>query len=35
LHVPVDGWNGEKIDAMERDPLLDRMFLYTHADCAL
>lgn len=30
LHVPVDGWNGEKIETMERDPLLDRMFLQTH-----
>lgn len=32
LHAPVDGWNGEKIDAMERDPLLDRMFCSTHVD---
>ena len=32
LHAPVDGWNGEKIDAMERDPLLDRMFFSTHVD---
>jgi len=27
LHVPVDGWNGEKIQAMDRDPLLDCMYI--------
>jgi hypothetical protein len=30
LHVPVDGWNGEKIEAMERDPLLDRKVYREH-----
>ena len=35
LHVPVDGWNGEKIDAMERDPLLDGAFFQARVDHSL
>lgn len=34
LHVPVDGWNGEKIEAMDRDPLLDRMVFQAHVGCS-
>ena len=30
LHVPVEGWNGEKIETMDRDPLLDRMSSQAH-----